>query len=303
MNRYRFYVGSIAVAVCLLFLYGRLNDSYKKQKWEADRDNWIANFPYVPTYHPSIKYSGKPKTEEELNELFSEHHNSFSNLLEKRLFAHTFDETIAYDEPIRILREKLENLEKPHHHYAQLIEHHGFMKQFFSTALGHTKEFSMLYEIFNSESISSPIALGKTFTNIIAWSVANSQDPSSLHPTIVSFPAGIKITIDSVPRRLTWGQVTENQWINIVNTLISPDNHPYQTPPTLQQAKHIRNRIVSEIPMRNMIKYDHLPKFAYHKGFEDSLTEGDSLLIPVGPPNTSTNVTPAVNPANNIENR
>jgi len=216
MNRYCFYVGSLAVTICFIFLFERRNDSYEKPKWEADRDDWIANFPYVPTYHPSIKYSGKPKTEEELNELFSVHSNSLSNLLEKQLYAHTFDETMAYNEPVRILREKLENLEKPHRHYANLIEHHGFMKQFFSTALGHTKEFSMLYNIFNSENISSPIALGKTFTNIIAWSVANSQDPSSLHPSIVSFPTGIKITKGSVPRRLTWGQVTENQWINSV---------------------------------------------------------------------------------------
>ena len=228
------------------------------------RKEWIDNFPYEPVYHPTMKYH-VPLTERQLDTLFSEEVDAITEM-ENNTWTNI---NINASEKSRLigmrynLKRELENKKRLYREYRAAISQHGYMKNFHSNILRYTKEFEAMYHVFVDEGVDNPMALGTTFNLLMEFQIEERNNPGVLNENKKRYFEQIKFAIVD-PRYYVYGEV-----------------------PSLQAASLIRDRIINDISTDGLVNYDNTFLFGYYQEHEESLKEGDPLLIPVGPSYTA----------------
>ena len=240
-----------------------LNDAKQAAQWIDERKEWIENFPYEPVYHPTMKYH-VPLTERQLDTVFSKELDAISEVKNNiRTNVGTASEHIRLISMCDNLVRELEDKKRPYREYRAAISQHGYMKNFHSNILRYTKEFEMMHHVFVDEGVDNPMALGTTFNLLIEFQIEERNNPR------------------------VWTENKKRYFAQIKNAITDPSCYVYGEVPSLQAASLIRDRIINDIPADELVDYYSTFLFGYYREHEESLKEGDPLLIPVGPSYTA----------------
>ena len=240
-----------------------LNNAKSAAQWIDERKQWIENFPYDPVYHPTMKYQNVPLTERQLDTLFSEEVDAITevndNIWEN-------DDALEFSRLTSIrynLERELNDKKRPYREYRAAISQHGYMKNFYDNILRYTKEFETMYHVFVDEGVDNPMALGTTFNLLMEFQIEERNNPD------------------------VWNKNKKRYFEQIKSAIMDSRCYVYGDVPSLQAASLIRNRIINDIPADGLVNYYSTFLFGYYQEHEESLKEGDPLLIPVGPSYTS----------------
>ncbi|MCS1409524.1 MAG: hypothetical protein M2R45_02707 [Verrucomicrobia subdivision 3 bacterium] len=216
--------------------------------WET-RQEWIANFPFEPAYHPEITYDPEVLEEKRLE------------LDEEGLPIVELDEEGWPIEPIE---------DERYWEMKRLVQNHGFLKGFYENPYRYSPEFEQMHRIFDEMGINyNPIIWGKTFSELADYHQAMQHDPESPFP----YPQG---------GDKTWGERSEFSYRGILGSILGSitwKGFPDQTPPTREQAEALRERMISEIPPEGFRELGRRYYFLYHSEETKKLKPGDPLLI------------------------
>ena len=240
-----------------------LNNAKQTTEWIDERKEWIEHFPYKPVYHPTIKYH-VPLTERQLDTVFSNEVDTINEV--KDNIWKNVGTASEYSRLISMrynLERELEDKKRPYREYRAMISQHGYMKNFHSNILRYTEEFEMMYHVFVDEGVDNPMALGTTFNLLIEFQIEEKNNPG------------------------VWNENKERYFEQIKYAIMDPSYYVYGEVPSLQAASLIRDRIINDIPADELVNYYSTFLFGYYQEHEESLKEGDPLLIPVGPSYTA----------------
>ena len=240
-----------------------LNNAKQAAEWIDERKEWIENFPYKPVYHSTMKYH-VPLTERQLDTVFSNEVDALNEVKDNRSTnVGTASETSRLISMRYNLERELEDKKRPYREYRAMISQHGYMKNFHSNILRYTKEFEMMYHVFVDEGVDNPMALGTTFNLLIEFQIEEKNNPG------------------------VWNENKERYFEQIKYAIMDPSYYVYGEVPSLQAASLIRDQIINDIPADELVNYYSTFLFGYYQKHEESLKEGDPLLIPVGPSYTA----------------
>lgn len=125
-----------------------------EKEWWASRQDWIDRFPFEPTHHPEI----------------------------------TYDPT-AYD-PRKVGEWPEAEKDDAYWEMQELVENHGFLRNFYESKLPYTEEFEQMHDIIHEELgemandtillVDNTILLGWTFDHLKSYHHAMTKDPEEI---------------------------------------------------------------------------------------------------------------------------
>lgn len=211
------------------------------------RERWEANFPYKPTYHPTLKFD--PRIYDPANPA------TWNNPGGKRMHP--------------------------------VIDEHIFMRSFFENELRFTETFEQLYHLLEEyDRHDNPGVAAGIFNDIQDYHEALAYHPDEVIMKEVFAgvdpSTGEEIT-KMVPafRRteMTWGQKAHSHAESIVYKLHARKRWPAKEWMPEEEAMALRDRILAVIPPEDTTGY-YPTRFVLIMKYGDDLEEGDSLLIP-----------------------
>lgn len=122
----------------------KAKEQAEKEWWES-RQDWIERFPFEQTHHPEI----------------------------------TYDPT-AYDPNNR---PPLEERGKDYEQMRDLVQNHGFLRNFYESKLPYTEEFEQMHDIIHGElgeMVNDTVLQGKVFEDLKRHHWAMAKDPESI---------------------------------------------------------------------------------------------------------------------------
>ena len=116
-----------------------------EEKWWESRQEWIDRFPFQPTHHPEITYD--PESYDPNN------------------------------------RPPLEERGKAYEQMRDLVQNHGFLRNFYESKLPYTEEFEQMHDIIHEElgeKANDTILQGKVFEDLKRHHWAKAKDPEEI---------------------------------------------------------------------------------------------------------------------------
>ncbi len=229
----------------------KLKSTADKQEFQR-KANWIANFPYQETRHPTLRHDPS-----------------------------------VYDanDPSTW---KGQNRQR----YQPVIKAHGFMKAFFENERRFSKGFEDLYHLLEEyDRHENPIATGSIFESLGDYHMAASHPPDDIitetvftgkfdelgqHITRLEPKKHYGPTGELLPP-LTWGERAEQLADSIVYKIHARRRWPDKKVIPEAEAIAIRDRIITEIAPAD------IPQgmgFGYYNDYERSLQPGEAFIVP-----------------------
>ena len=224
----------------------RLAKEAEHAAWLESRKEWIENFPYKPTYHPTYTFDDPSLVGQALRERLQAEEKEIERLQFKMDNASTTEAEEAAWEELNAFEDELERREKTLKPKLILIEHHGFLRRFYENELRFTKEFEQVYRIAVEEGIDHPIAIAKAFDLLHDYHVKGRKDATIAR--VLMHSADLPSEFDTVP------------------------------PLTMDQAERCRDRLIAEVPPEGFFKISRTA-FCYVQKYEDELKPGDPILV------------------------
>ena len=251
----------------------------------AGQKDWIDNFPFRPGYHPDILYDPENIAhsdakfhayEKELQEKSTERWLEITDKDAREIWARTDLTREEKKQAEDKLWQEFEEFEKPAPEIMaerRIIERHKKLAGFYEQHYRYLPEFEQAYRIFEEEGLAdNPIRIAHTMATLEMYKEASLQDPDELH----HFKGPVEGKKGNHP--YTNQQFLDRSFHWLTGTITFEGNlMPGETPPSLDQARRIANRLAEEIPADGFTGNKFL--FGLADPEDDEMQAGQSLLV------------------------
>ena len=210
-----------------------------EREWWEDRKEWIENFPFTPTYHPTMTF--KPSKQ-------------------GRNKSGYWKWDVWDPEEEKMMR---------------AMDRHSFVKDFYENPLRHTKGFEMLYNILDEYGYGDNIErLGNVYSVVSDYyreSIKADQAPNNRVPGVTAHNKQGYITWRE-SKDGAYSSIIGN--MRDARRLL-----PSEELMSEEMAIEIRERLLNEIPKEEFTKQPGLGSFAYSAEYKKEIEPGDPLLM------------------------
>ncbi len=210
----------------------------------SDRQEWIDNFPFQPTYSDKDFF-----------------------IPEKYKFPEDFESESQrdMDHVVRVYR-------------------HGFMRYFYENPSRYSPGFEEIYKIMKSEGLDgNPMAIANIFNDMVCYHQARQRDPGAIWKEddvdydVIELPDGTR-TVGLMTKTKTFSDLADDLHEMVVGKFLIDSLWIDQKKISESEARRIRDRLFNEINSEVFLEYDW-PTFAYNTDYEDELQAGDPMMI------------------------
>ena len=221
----------------------------EEAEWWESRREWVENFPYEAAYHPEIKFNSELLKEPDIPKPdWMEYLNRPGNITQN---------LSEYNEARRSYSKKYNTeLRKK-----RVVGNHSMLKGFYENNDRYSEAFQLFYNIMNEYGYAeNTVMMAFAFNPLLDYNKAALHDPDEISPD-----------------GRTWRENMQGASKGLVANMIYEGVNLYGDPrPSREQAKLIRDRLLSEIPPE---KFTELGAgFPSIGEYRDELEEGDPLL-------------------------
>jgi len=226
------------------------NNWGKYHQWVDSRKEWIDNYPFEPTYHPTLRYS----------EAFVEIEHPIYKIRHKLATESNDDYDKYAKESVAEFNAKLAEL----YANSERVTNHAQLKTFYSNYLGYTDEFEMMHNILKEFGYGdNTIAHINVLRALTRYNSELREDPNQMSPY-----------------NCNWAERHQRNWSLIKAHLLLRRAYLNGEPkPSLDETEAIRTRLVNEIPREGFVDIEE--RFglnAVNNRYRQELKEGDPLL-------------------------
>jgi hypothetical protein len=225
-------------------LRGKKDDFDKYGLKEPDRQDWINNFPYHPTYSDKDFF-----------------------IPEKYNFPEDFESEYQrdMDHVVRVYR-------------------HGFMRYFYENPTRYSRGFEEIYKILESEGLGdNPMAAASIWNDMYSYHRAHEKDPDAIWKEddvdydVIELPDGTR-TVGLVKKTKTFSDLADDLHEMVVGKFLIDSLWIDQEKISETEARRIRDRLFDEIDAESFLEH-RWPTFAYNGTYEQELQAGDPMMI------------------------